>query len=172
MSDFLFKLLLWQYFKEFLYDFLCFSVTLDNNVQYVRAKIFNSRTKYTSPNVRYCYDVNTFINLFNKIKSQLKFSLPFFIFVWVLRYFFYIFIFYLLYYQKRFYCHTFDKEFFLTSLNISMNKLSLIKSQSSFTYIKVFNYDSFNLNQTLLIRSDDVKLKPDPNKSSSLAFFN
>ena len=53
-----------------------------------------------------------------------------------------------------------------------MNKLSLIKSQSSFTYIKVFNYDSFNLNQTLLIRSHDVKLKPDPNKSSSLAFFN
>ena len=53
-----------------------------------------------------------------------------------------------------------------------MNKLSLIKSQSSFTYIKVFNYDSFNLNHILLIRSGDVELKPDPKKSSSLAFFN
>ena len=55
-----------------------------------------------------------------------------------------------------------------------MNKISLnflVKSQSSFTYVKVFNYDSFNLNQILLIRSDDVELNPGPKKSSSLAFF-
>ena len=55
-----------------------------------------------------------------------------------------------------------------------MNKLSLnfvVKSQSSFTYIKAFNYDSFNLNQILLIRSDDVELNPGPKISSSLTFF-
>ena len=55
-----------------------------------------------------------------------------------------------------------------------MNKLSLtflIESQSSFNYVKVFNYDSLNLNQILLIRSGDVELNPGPMKSSSLTFF-
>ena len=66
------------------------------------------------------------------------------------------------------------KEFFLTSLSIAINKLSLnflVKSQSSFIYIKVFNYDSFNLNQILLIRSGNIELNPGPKKSSSLSFF-
>ena len=34
----------------------------------------------------------------------------------------------------------------------------LFKCQFSFTYIKIFNYDSFNLNQILMIRSGDVDL--------------
>ena len=34
----------------------------------------------------------------------------------------------------------------------------LFKCQSSFTYIKIFNYDSFNLNQILMIRSGDIDL--------------
>ena len=34
----------------------------------------------------------------------------------------------------------------------------LFKCQSSFTYIKIFNYDSFILNQILMIRSGDVDL--------------
>ena len=52
-------------------------------------------------------------------------------------------------YQKQFFCYIFDREFFRTSLNISMNKLSLkflVKSQSSFTFIKDFIYDKFNFN--------------------------
>ena len=55
-----------------------------------------------------------------------------------------------------------------------MNKLSvnyLVKSQSSFTYIKVFNYGSFSLNQILLIWSGDVESNPGPKKSASLTFF-
>ena len=55
-----------------------------------------------------------------------------------------------------------------------MNTLSfnfLIKSQSSFTYIKVFNYDSVNLNQLLQIPSGDVEMNPGPKKSSALTFF-
>ena len=66
------------------------------------------------------------------------------------------------------------KEFFSTSLNISINKLSLnflVNSQYSFIYIKVFNYGSFNLNQILLIRSGNVELNPSPKNSSSLPFF-
>ena len=47
----------------------------------------------------------------------------------------------------------------------------LVKSLSFFTYIKVFNYDSFNLNQTSLIRSNGVELNPGPKKSFSLTFF-
>ena len=74
----------WRYFKEFLYFFLCFSMSLDNNVWYARVGIFNGRTKYTSPNIQYSYNVNFFMNLFNKIKSELKLSLPFpfFFFFW------------------------------------------------------------------------------------------
>ena len=109
--SFLFKILLWQYFKEFLYFFLCFSMQLDNNEWYARVGIFNCRTKYTSAIVRYCYNVNFFMYLFNKIKSELKLFLPFLLVIFL--------------YQKRFYCYIFDKEFFLFSLNISMNKLSL-----------------------------------------------
>ena len=55
-----------------------------------------------------------------------------------------------------------------------MNKHTLnflFKSQSSFIYVKVFNYDSFNLNQILLIRSRNLDLNPGPKKSSSLTFF-
>ena len=56
-----------------------------------------------------------------------------------------------------------------------MDKLSLSffgKSQTSFTYIKVFNYDSFSLNQILLIRSEDVASNQGPSKKSSfLTFF-
>ena len=55
-----------------------------------------------------------------------------------------------------------------------MNKLSLnllVNSLSPFTYIKVFNYDSFNLNQVLLIRSVAVELNPGRKKSFSLTFF-
>ena len=147
-------MLVWRYFKEFLCFFLCFSMPLDN-VWNAIVGIFNCRTKYTSYNFRYCYNVNFFMNLFNKVKSVLKFSLPFLIFcldVAALFLFIYILLVTFLY-QKRFYCYIFDKELFLTSLNISMNKLSfnfLVKSQSSFTYIKVFNYDSFNLNKILL----------------------
>ena len=125
--SFLFKILLWQYFKEFLYFFLCFSMQLDNNEWYARVGIFNCRTKYTSAIVRYCYNVNFFMNLFNKIKPELKLFLPFLIFclsVTLLFLFIYILLVIFLY-QKRFYCYIFDKEFFLFSRNISMNKLSL-----------------------------------------------
>ena len=55
-----------------------------------------------------------------------------------------------------------------------MNKMSLnflVKGQSSFNFIKVFNYDSFNLNQMLLLRSGDVELSPDPKEPFSLTFF-
>ena len=116
------------------------------------------------------------MNFFNEIKSDLKLSLPFLIFclgATVLFLFIYI-LFVIFLYQKRCYCYTLDKNFFLTSLNISINKISLnylVKSQSFFTYIKVFNYDSFNLNQILLIQSDDVEFNPGPKKSSSLTFF-
>ena len=55
-------------------------MALDNNVWYTRVGICNYRTKCTSLNVRYCYDVNFFINLFNKIKS---FPIFFPFFVWV-----------------------------------------------------------------------------------------
>ena len=88
------------------------------------------------------------MDLFNKIKSELKLSLPFLIFclgLTVLFLFVYIPL-VIFFYQKRFYGYTFDKELFLTSLNISMNKLSLnylVKSQFFFTYIEVFNYDNF-----------------------------
>ena len=51
--DFLFKLLVWRYFKEFLYVFLCLPMPLDNSVWYARVGIFNYRTKYMSSNVRY-----------------------------------------------------------------------------------------------------------------------
>ena len=108
------------------------------------------------------------MNLINKTKSQFKFSLPFLIFCLGLA------VPVLFLYQKQFYCYTFDKEFLLTSLNISMDKLSLnflVQIQSTFTYIKVFNYDSFNLNQISLIWSGDVELNPDTKKSSSLTFF-
>ena len=116
------------------------------------------------------------MNFFNEIKSDLKLSLPFLIFclgATVLFLFIYI-LFVIFLYRKRCYCYTLDKNFFLTSLNISINKISLnylVKSQSFFTYIKVFNYDSFNLNQILLIQSDDVEFNPGPKKSSSLTFF-
>ena len=116
------------------------------------------------------------MNFFNEIKPDLKLPLPFLIFclgVTVLFLFIYI-LFVIFLYQKRCYCYTLDKKFSLTSLNISINKISLnylVKSQSSFTYIKVFNYDSFNLNQILLIQSDDVEFNPGPKKSSSLTFF-
>ena len=65
-------------------------------------------------------------------------------------------------------------DFFVASLKISIHKLSLnvlVKGQSSFTYIKVFIYDSFNSNQILLIPSGDVELNPDTKKSSLLTFF-
>ena len=55
-----------------------------------------------------------------------------------------------------------------------MNKFSLnflVKIQSSFTYIKIFNYESFKLNLILLIRSGDVELDGTPKKSSLLTFF-
>ena len=58
--------------------------------------------------------------------------------------------------KRRFCCFTFDKELSLTSITLSMKNYFLnflFKCQISFTYIKVFNYDSFNLNQILLIRS-------------------
>ena len=116
------------------------------------------------------------MNFFNEIKSDLKLSLPLLIFcldATVLFLFIYI-LFVIFLYHKRCYCHTLDKNFFLTSLNISINKISLnylVKSQSSFTYIKVFKYDSFNLNQILLIQSDDVEFNRGPKKSSSLTFF-
>ena len=120
---------------------------LDNNVLYARVGIFNYRTKYTSPNVRYCYDVSFFMNLFNKIKSRLKLSLPFLIFclgITVLFLFIYILLLIFLY-QKQFYCYIFDKEFFLTSLNILTNNLSLnflVKSQSFITYLPVLQFKS------------------------------
>ena len=123
MESFLFKLLVEGYFKEFLYFFVCFSMPLDNNEWYAKVGIFNSRTKYASPNVRYCYDVSFFMNLFNKInkiKSQLKLSLPFLISclgLTVLFLFIYIPLVIFLY-QERSYCYTFDKDFFLASLNI------------------------------------------------------
>ena len=142
----LFKLRIW-YFKEFFYAFLCFSMLLDNNVCYPRVGIFSSRTKYASPNA-----VNVFI------KSQLKLSLPFLIFwfgVTVLFLFIYILL-VIVSYQKRFYCYIINKKFFLASLTISMKKLHLNftgKSQFSFPYIKIFNYDNFSLNEILLIQS-------------------
>ena len=111
LNGFLFKLLVWRYFKEFLYVFLCFFIPLDNNIWYARVRIFNCRTKYTSSNVRYCYDVNFFMNILNKIKSQLKLSLPFLIFclgVTVLFLFIYILLI-ICFYQKRFYCYIFEK---------------------------------------------------------------
>ena len=101
ISFFLFKLFVWGDFKEFLYIFLCFSMPLDNNVWYARAAIFNSRTKNKSPNVWYSYDINFFMNLFNKMKSQLKLSLSFFIFVWAQQYYFYLFTFYLFYFFTK-----------------------------------------------------------------------
>ena len=116
------------------------------------------------------------MNLFHKIKSQLKLSLPFLIFclgVMVLFSFIYVPVVMFLY-QKRLYYYIFEKYFFLIPLNISMNNLSLnllVKSQFSFTYIKVFNNDSFTLNQILLIQPGDVELNPSPKKSSSLFFF-
>ena len=116
------------------------------------------------------------MNLFNKIKSQLKLSLPFLIFclgVTVLFLFIYV-LFVMFLDQKQFYYNIFEKYFFLIPLNISMNKISLnllVKRQFSFTYIRVFNNDSFTLNQILLIQSGDVELNPSLKKSSSLTFF-
>ena len=103
------------------------------------------------------------MHLFNKIKPELKLSLPFLSFcLGVTVLFLFIYIPLLIFpNQKRFYCYTFDKEIFLVSLTISMNKLSLnflVKSQSSFIYIKIFNYDSLSLNHILLIRSGEVDL--------------
>ena len=77
-----------------------------------------------------------------------------------------------IFYQKQFYCYTFDKKNLLAFPNISMNKFSLtflVKLQSSFTYVKVFNYGSFNLSQILLVRLSDVELSP--KKPSSLTLF-
>ena len=74
-----------------------FSGFLDNHLRYARVGIFNSQIKYTSPNFQYCYDVSFSMNLFNKIKSQLKLSLPFFIFCLGAKYYFYLFTFCLLY---------------------------------------------------------------------------
>ena len=98
------------------------------------------------------YDFPNFlINHLNKIKSQLNPSLPCLIFCLSVTILLFIYILLVIFpYQKRFYCYTFEKEFFLTFQTISMNKLSLnflVKIQFSFAFIKVFNYDSFNLNQ-------------------------
>ena len=45
-----------------------------------------------SPHFRYCYDVNIFMNLFKKIRSELKLSLPFLIFYLVVTVFFSIYL--------------------------------------------------------------------------------
>ena len=82
------------------------------------------------PNVRYCYNVNYFMNLFNK---ELKLSLPFPIFclgVTVLFLFIYILLVTFLY-QKRFYCYTFDSEFSL----YQGFQLRQLQFKSKFTYL-------------------------------------
>ena len=117
-------------FQGVLYVFLCSSTPLDNNGWYARVGIFNSRTQYTSPNVRYYYDVNFFANLLNKTKNSIEVlpNLSHFLFwcngVTVLFLYIYILLVIILY-QKLFYFYTFDKEFFLTFQNISMNNFSL-----------------------------------------------
>ena len=68
----------------------------------------------------------------------------------------------------------FRKRNFLNFSKTLISKLSLnvlVKSQSSFTFIKVSNYDRFNLHHILLIRSGDAELNPGPKKISSLTFF-
>ena len=117
-------------FQGILYVFLCSSTPLDNNGWYARVGIFNSRTQYTSPNVRYYYDVNFFANLFNKIKNSIEVypNVSHFLFGCngVTALFLYIYILLVIFlYQKLFYCYTFDKKIFLTFLNISVNNFSL-----------------------------------------------
>ena len=143
-----------------------FSGFLDNHLRYARVSIFNSQIKYTSPNFQYCYDVSFSMNLFNKIKSQLKLSLPFLIFcLGATIIFLSIYILFVIFaYKKWFCCYTFGNNFFLASLNILINKkvslILLVKSQTSFTNIKFLNNNSFSLNQMLIIWSGDVEGDP------------
>ena len=68
-------------FSTFFFVFPC----RYHNVWYTRVGIFNSLAKCTSANVRCCYNVHFFLNLFNKIKFHLKLFLSFLIFCFDLR---------------------------------------------------------------------------------------
>ena len=160
---------------EFL--FLYFPMQLDNNIWYARVGIFNCLRRYVSPTVRYCRDINFFINLLNKTKSYLALFLPFLIFCFGVTVLF-LFIYFSLAlspHQNRLSFYTSNETSFLVSLYCLSGKSSLNYSVSIrfslLTYIKPFNCASCIWNKILLIRSEDVELNPGPKKSSSLTFF-